>query len=338
MFVFLVGYVNYRGVRITGRVQDFLTYTMLGFLLTVSLYALSACPVDMGAALSSPRFTLENVFMAAAVGVFMYVGFEWVTPIAEETEDYRMVGRGMMIAVGLLSVTYALFVVAMYAGLTEAQLRSGTVIPHILFARNLFGPVGAAMFIVMSILASVTSFNAGLLNTSRFSYAMARDNVLPRWFAKLHPEYATPWTSILALMVFAAVLSLAIAVSGQYLFIIVMAAALECFIYVVMAVCVIRLRKKHPDRERAYCIPFGKTLPVITAVAFFLLMVGLFADTTRDYAGNVVFHNGWVALAMAIFGGICVAYTLVVVPRLKQAAAARAATRKRRRPPRKPAS
>ncbi|MBI9087153.1 MAG: APC family permease [Desulfobacterales bacterium] len=335
VFVLLVGYINVRGVRVTGRVQDFLTYTMLGFLVAVSLYTFTVCDVDMGAALASPRFTLENVFMAAAVGVFMYVGFEWVTPIAEETEDYRMVGRGMMIAVGILSVTYALFVVAMYAGLTEAQLRSGTVIPHILFARNLFGPVGAALFIVMSILASVTSFNAGLLNTSRFSYAMARDNVLPRWFAKLHPEHATPWTSILALMVFAAVLSLVIAVSGQYLFIIVMAAALECFIYVVMAVCVIRLRKKYPGRDRAYRIPFGKTLPVVTAVAFFLLMVGLLADSTRDYAGNVVFHNGWVALAMAIFGGLCVVYTLAVVPKFKRAAAARSAGRKRRRPPRK---
>ena len=335
IFILFVGAVNYRGVSITGRVQDFLTYTMLGFLLVVSVYALVVCDLDMGRAFHSPRFTLENVLLAAAVGVFMYVGFEWVTPIAEETEDYRMVGRGMMIAVGLLSVTYALFVVAMYAGLTEAQLRSGTAIPHILFARNLFGPVGAALFIVMSVLASVTSFNAGLLNTSRFSYAMARDNVLPRWFARLHPDHATPWASILALVAFAVALSLLIAVSGQYLFIIVMAAALECFIYVVMAICVIRLRSKQPDRERAFRVPFGRLLPVVTAAAFALLMIGLFADTTRDYAGNAVFHNGWVALAMAVFGGLCTAYTLVVVPKLKAAAAKRTAGRKRRRPARK---
>jgi len=36
---------------------------------------------------------------------------------------------------------------------------------------------GVVLLMFMSVLASVTSFNAGLLNTSRFTYAMARDNV-----------------------------------------------------------------------------------------------------------------------------------------------------------------
>ena len=79
------------------------------------------------------KFTLSNVIQAAGVGVFLYVGYEWVTPLAEETTDYRLIGRGMIWAIGLLSVTYALFVTAMYAGLTQEQLASGTPIPHIVF-------------------------------------------------------------------------------------------------------------------------------------------------------------------------------------------------------------
>jgi len=255
-----------------------------------------------------------------------------VTPLAEETTDFRLIGKGMLYAIGLLSVTYALFVVAMYSGLTEEQLKSGTTIPHILFARNLFGNTGGLLFIIMSIIASVTSFNAGLLNTSRFTYAMARDNTLPRVLSKLHPDYATPWAAILSLVVFAIVLSFLILVTGKYLFIIIMAAALECFIYVVMALCVLRLRKIFPDKERSFLIPFGKTIPVITVIVFGGLMIGIFADSTKDYAGNVLFENFWVALAMAAFAALCATYALLIVPKLKASALKRVSSRRKRRP------
>ena len=332
IFILFVGYINYRGIFITGLFQDILTYTMISFLIIVSLYTFTILDVKFVEAVTRPDFTIGNVLTAAGVGVFLYVGFEWVTPLAEETTDYRMIGRGMMIAIGILSITYSLFVVAMWTGLTEGQLKAGTPIPHILFAENVFGPVGVAVFVIMSILASVTSFNAGLLNTSRFAYAMARDNVLPRVFSKLHPDHATPWVAIQGLEGFAIGPSLLILFTGQYLFIIVMAAALECIIYVVMALCVLRLRKRQPDKERAFRVPFGKVIPVITIIVFGGLCIGLYADVSRDYAGNVLFHNYWVALVMAAFGVLTLLYTLTVVPVFKRKAAARASQRKRRRP------
>jgi amino acid transporter len=332
IFILAVGYINYRGIRITGWTQDVMTYLMFGFLIFVSVYTLSVKDINYTTALTSPDFTVVKVFSAAAVGVFMYVGFEWVAPLAEETADYRMIGKGMLYAVGLLSVTYSLFVVAMYSGLTQEQLKSGTTIPHILFARNIFGTTGGIMFILMSIIASVTSFNAGLLNTSRFTYAMARDNTLPRFFSRLHPDYATPWAAIVSLVAFAIILSFFILITGKYLFIIIMAAALECFIYVVIAVCVLILRKKYPDKNRSYKVPFGKTVPIITAIVFGGLMIGIFADSTKDYAGNILFENFWVAFAMAGFAFICILYAMLVVPKLKALAAERSSIRKKRRP------
>ncbi len=337
-FIVVVAAINYRGVKLTGAVQDVMTYVMIGFLVLVSVYALTKTGLDLRPALASPRFTFGNVINAAAVGVFLYVGFEWVTPLAEETTDYRLIGKGMLIAIGLLSVTYSLFTVAMWVGLTPAQRASGTPIPHILFGRNLFGAWGTAAFVVMSILASVTSFNSGLLNTSRFAYAMARDNVLPRVFSRLHPDHATPWVAILALMVFALAISFFILATGLYLFIIVMAAALECFIYVVMAICVLRLRKTHPDNPREFRVPLGPVIPLAVIAAFTFLMIGVFADASRDPSGTVLFSNYWVAVVMAAFLGLCVLYTVAVVPALKRKAEARAATRVRRRPATAPAA
>ena len=331
-FLLLVAFINFRGVFITGLLQDIMTYAMVAFMIGVSIYTFATHDINFSLAAQSAKFTLGNIIQAAGVGVFLYVGFEWVAPLAEETTDYRLIGKGMLWGIGLLSITYAMFIVAMYAGLTQEQLASGTPIPHILFGTNLFGTAGTVTFIGMSILASVTSFNSGLLNTSRFSYAMGRDNVLPRIFSKLHSKYATPWVAILALGIFALVISLATLYTGQYLFLIMMAAALECFIYVVAAVCVIRLRKKYPEKERSFKIPMGYTIPIIVIIVFTGLLLGIFFDVSRDYAGNELFKNYWVAVVMGAFFLLITFYALFVVPMLRQKGEERTKTRVKRRP------
>lgn len=331
-FIVFVGLINLRGVYITGVVQDIMTYSMIAFMIGVSIYTFATHDINISLAAQSAKFTLGNIIQAAGVGVFLFVGYEWVTPLAEETTDYRLIGKGMLWAIGILTITYSLFVTAMFVGLTPGQLASGTQIPHIVFGTNLFGVAGTISFIVMSILASVTSFNSGLLNTSRFSYAMGRDNVLPRFFSKLHPVYATPWVSILFLGILAIAISLITLFTGKYLFIILMAAALECFIYVVAAVCVIKLRKKYPDKERAFKIPLGYTIPIIVIVVFTGLMIGIFTDVTRDYAGRELFKNYWVAVVMAGCFLCMTLYTLFVVPIFKKKAEEKAKTRVKRRP------
>jgi amino acid transporter len=331
-FIVFVAYVNYRGVKIAGTAEDIMTFVMLTSLVLIAAYTISKYGVDFSTALREGKFTVSNVINAAGLGVFLFVGFEWVSPLAEETTDYRMIGKGMLIAIGILCIVYSLFSVAVWVGLTPEQRLSGTPIPHIVLGKNLFGATGVIFFVCMSILASVTSFNAGLLNTSRFTYAMARDNVLPKVFSKLHLDYATPWVSILALVVFALVLSVLIFVTGQYMFVIMIGASLECFIYVVMALCVLRLRKKHPDKPRDFKIPLGPVLPVITIVVFGVLLLGIFTDVTRDQAGRVLFANYWVALVMAAFLLLCTLYTLLVVPVFKKKAAQKAAVRTKRRP------
>ena len=332
IFILFVAFLNYRGVKIAGLAEDIMTFSKISLLAFVSIYTISTIGIAFTPALASPNFTLPKIIQAAGVGVFLFVGFEWVTPLAEETTDYRLIGKGMLITVGILSILYSLFTVALWIGLTPEQRLSGTAIPHILLGRNLFGTPGVVLLMFMSALASVTSFNAGVLNTSRFTYAMARDNVLPKMFSNLHPDYATPWAAILGLTIFSLLVSVVIFITGQYLFIILMAAALECFIYVVMAICVLRLRKKYPDKPRDFKVPFGPVIPVITAVVFLGLMFGIFMDVTKDYAGRVLFANYWLAVVMAGFLVLCTHYSMLIVPVFKKKAAERSATRQRRRP------
>ncbi len=99
-----------------------------------------------------------------------------------------------------------------------------------------------------------------------------------------------------------------------------------------MAVCVIMLRRKKPEAERAFKIPCGYTIPIVTIIVFGGLLIGIFTDVSRDYAGNVLFNNYWVAVVMGVFFLCTAAYALFVMPIFKKKAEARASARVKRRP------
>ncbi|MBU1397576.1 MAG: amino acid permease, partial [Proteobacteria bacterium] len=57
--------------------------------------------------------------------------------------------------------------------------------------------IGISCFIAFEwVITILTSINAGLMTSSRFLYAMARDWSLPKFMARLHPAYATPWVAL----------------------------------------------------------------------------------------------------------------------------------------------
>jgi amino acid transporter len=319
VFLGLIALINLRGVVLAGMAQDIMTYTMLAFMIVIGVYAIKTGGVTVPQLLNTGG--VVNVFQAAAVGVFLYVGFEWVTPLAEEVTDSRMIPKGMMIAIGLLCITYAIFITGMTAVVPKETLALSNI-PHIIFGNALFGQAGIYLFVVMSCLASLTSYNAGFLNFSRFIYAMGRDNVLPRVFSKISDRFATPWFAILFAFTLSLLISIYCHLTGRYMRLILVAAAIEVIIYTVMALSVIRLRFTMRDTKRPYRIPGGLIIPIISVVFFLILLVGIY---TEDI--SVLFIMAGVFI-------VCLIYTLLVPPRLRSAYEKRMAQRvpRRRRP------
>ena len=67
-------------------------------------------------------------------------------------------------------------------------------------AYELLGNVGL-LFLGVAVLGAILSGIVGFyMATSRLLYSMAKENVIPQWFGKLHPEHKTPANAILALM------------------------------------------------------------------------------------------------------------------------------------------
>ncbi|KAF1085406.1 putative amino acid permease YhdG [Sporotomaculum syntrophicum] len=314
----IVTVVNLLGVKIAGGFQSALTYGLILSLLAFAFIALFKADFQLTGFLSAVG--AKGLVNAVALGVFLFVGFEWVTPLAEEVTHHRMVSRGMLLAIGILSVTYALFTVAMTAT-TPREVLAGSPIPHLLFARGILGEAGVTWMVAITLAASITTFNAGLISVSRFIYSSAREHVLPPVFSKISLRFFTPWTAVLTIFIIGLTISIAVLVTQRYLMLVNMAAAMESIIYAMAGLAVIRLRKKMPEADRPYRIPGGYIIPGICAIVFTGLAMAVFASFPI------------VLLYITLGLLLCTWYVKVVVPELKLCYQEKKTTiRPRRRP------
>jgi len=317
MFTVVTG-MNIVGIRIAGWFQDAITYGLMVTLISLAVIGLAKIDFQLSAPLATGGAV--NLLNAVAVGVFLFVGFEWVTPLAEEVTHSRLISRGMLLAIGILSVVYAVFTVAMTATVPRESLVNSPI-PQMLFAQTILGDTGTAIMVMLTLAASITTFNAGLIGISRFVYASAREHVLPSIFSKISLRFFTPWVAVLSIFVIGVLISLLTLFSHRYLVLVNMAAAMESVIYVLAGLAVIVLRKKMPDAQRPYRIRGGYIIPAASALIFSLLALAIFTTFPRVflYLGLGMLLSYW--------------YVTRVVPRLKQLQRQKRASGRRRRRP-----
>ena len=322
---------NFCGLKIAGTFQTVLTFSVVTSIAIMSVLALAHAqfripqPLHTGGA--------GPLFQAVSVAIFLFVGFEWVTPLADEVKSPSSIPKGMFLAVGLLVLAYALVATAMFSGVAPRGLLFGTLtnrqpIPHVAFASYVFGPVGKWAMIGTSLCMSLTTFNAGLMGVSRFIYGMARDGVLPPALAGVSRKFSTPDKAVFLVYVIALLVSALVYWSQRFVLLVNLAAATEAFIYALAAAAVIALRVKDGARARPFRMSRGVWLPGVTALVFAGLGVGVFAQPGLEAWGAglllAVLVAGWAGYVQ-----------LFVLPRLAKARAA-AAARPSRRPSRRP--
>ena len=320
--------VNFRGLKIAGAFQNVLTYSVVTSIITLSILALAHAHFHVPA----PTRTggTGPLFSAVGVAVFLFVGFEWVTPLADEVKSPRAIPTGMLLAIGLLTAVYALTATAMFTGIVPRSLLFGTLaarqpIPHVVFARSVLGPLGGWVMTGTSLCMSLTTFNAGLMGVSRFLYGMARDKVLPPSLASLSARFATPDRAVLVVYVAALLVSALVYWTQRFVLLVNLAAATEAFIYALAAAAVIALRRKDATRPRPFQMRGGLWLPALTALVFAALGIGVFVQPSAESWG------AGVLLVLVVLGwGLYIHF--VALPRLVKLRA-EAAARPSRRPP-----
>jgi APA family basic amino acid/polyamine antiporter len=214
----------------------------------------------------------RGVLAAAAIIFFAFYGFDAVSTAAEETiNPARDLTIGIIGSMILCTVIYiAVAAAALGASSYTALASTGAPLVHVL--ELLRHPLASQIVAGAAIVALPTVILVLMYGQSRIWYVMARDGLLPESLAALHRTRGTP--VIMTLVSGAAVIGLATTLPLANIALLANAGTLAAFIAVALSLLILRIRQ--PERARVFRAPLGKVVAVLCiAGCVYLFLSGL---------------------------------------------------------------
>ena len=279
-------WLNYRGSKMSGGVQNLVVFALLLILTFFAIAGFLKNPV-----IPEPSFPIHGwgpVISSIGLIFVSFVGFEKIATISEEI---KRPGRILPIAIiGSVIIATVLYVVLIFiaTGLLQSNPAGPQQDLFLASARVSLGPIGGVFMLVAALLATLSSANAATMASSRISYGMGRDLVLPGWFGHTHPMYKTPSNGIL----FVGGVAIALAMTGKAETLAEISSALFLVSYSLLSISALVMRKVKPHWYRpAFRAPLFPLLPILTVIL--CLGVILTMDVFSQIAGA-----GFVALSL----------------------------------------
>jgi amino acid transporter len=288
----LFTFLNYRGAKLSGSVQH---------LVVIVLVAILALFVVVGV-LEGPDIPREPFLphgWGAVVGtvgliIVSFTGFEKISTVAEEIKHP---GRNLPLAIiGSVAIATILYVLLLFVatGLMPpgriVNLQKGLLVEA---ASRTVGPAGEAVMIFAALLATLSSANAATMASSRISYGMGRDRVLPGWFGHAHPRFNTPSNGIL----FTGGLSTLLALTGSAETLAEISSALFMVSYTLLCISVIVMRRvKRRWYHPAFRAPLYPALPLVAGTLCLGVIVTMDAFSRAAGIGLVALSLLWYVL------------------------------------------
>jgi amino acid transporter len=224
--------INAVGVKRAVRLLDALTLLKAAPLLLAAMAGLVVAGASIDPVEGAPTFT--QLEAAALLVLYAFVGFEnSVVPAGETADPQRTIPRALVATIVSTAALYFLIQLAFVAVMEPGE---GKEAPMLAFGTALFGAAGGVALTIVAVCSILGNVSGGVTGTTRTTYAMGRDGLLPGWFGRVSPRYAAPVNSI----VFMGALIALLAMSGSFL---VLAAASTLARLIVYSICIASLPK-----------------------------------------------------------------------------------------------
>jgi APA family basic amino acid/polyamine antiporter len=238
--------VNCYGVRAAGWVQSVTTVLKLLPLLAVALAGGFFLRRETLAAFAEAPITLEGTTAAATLTLWVLLGLESATVPADRVQDpERTIPRatlvGTVVAAVVCSVACSLVLIVV-----PASRLAGSTAPFADAARVFWGEGASAVVALLAAISAYGALNGWILLQGELPFAMARDGVFPRFFAR-ESRRGTPAVAFVSTSVLVTLLVLANFHRGVvqvFTFMILLATSATLVAYLVCSVALLWLMRR----------------------------------------------------------------------------------------------
>ncbi len=247
-----------------------------------------------------PFFT-HPLYMVMVTSFFIvesFFGWETATYLAEETRNARKtIPKALLHASIIIAVLGFLLMVTIFGivnwqqlGLKEAPLAE---IASMIFSEKMRLAIAVGVF-----LALVGSAASGIVALPRLILAMARDRLFPGQFMKLHPRFSTPHNAILFQTV--SLVTLLLLGFANYETLLSMLIPTGALMYIAVLLAIPLLRKKYPNIERPFRVPFAK-VGIAASILFLIAAIALWALNIQNSARLLELSLYLIAIGLPLY-------------------------------------
>lgn len=234
---------------------------------------------------------MAGVSAAGATLFFSYIGFDAASTAGEEAKNaQRDLPRAIMLSLVIVTALYVL-VAAVAIGAKPWQRFGDSEAALAQIMREVTGQTfWGTLLAACAVIAIASVVLTVLYGQTRILFAMSRDGLVPKVFARVDPKTGTPRANTLIVSLFCGVLAAAIPL-GQ------LADATSIgtlFAFGLVNIAVVVLRRTRPDMPRTFRVPLSPVLPA-SGLAFCVWMMGSLSTVTW-----VVF-GVWMAVGLVFY-------------------------------------
>ena len=291
LIVFILTLLLVRGVRESAEANNVMVAIKIGAILTFLVVGgMLVHPANWKPFAPSG---FGGIVTGGAIVFFTYIGFDSVSTAAEECKaPQRDLPFGIIASLIICTVLYVGVAVVLLGMMKYTTFVSGPAAEApVAYAMQYLGvhPVFRSIIVVGALMGMISSLLVFQYGQARIWYAMSRDGLLPKFFSAVHPKFKTPhwstWIACFAVGIPAGLVDIGDAADLSNIG--------TLFAFVLVSLGVVFLRRRQPERPRAFRVPFVPWFPLISVVLCGGLMTGLTVIT-------------WIRFVVWLVIGLCI--------------------------------
>ncbi len=296
-FIITFTLLNCFSVSIGGSVQAFITLLKVVMILGLALSLLVFVPsADAWSNLFSgnDQWTGWNAFGAATLAaLWAYDGWNNMPMAAGEVKNP---GRTIPIALSfgmiiiltiyiLINLTYFMALPFEEVASAYSNAMPGSLPVATKAATVVIGSMASVILSIAFVISALGGMNGSILTGARVPFAMAQDDLFPRFLAKVSQGSRVPIVSILVQGCIASILAL----SGSFDQLTDYVVFAAWIFYALTTASILIFRKKQPDIKRPFKVPFYPWLPIGFVSLSILLLINTLITSPRESGIGLAF-------------------------------------------------